>query len=102
MLFRSNGITSYDELDTVEMTGQEMIPDLEATSVEDIVLAKLLEEKLYHCLAELSRPEQDILYALYFDGLSERQVAGMLGVHHMTLHSRKVSALRKLKKMIEN
>lgn len=96
-----NGLVSYDAMDTEEMLGEETIPDSGAPSVESMVLDKLLREKLYRCLAKLSQPEQDMLHALYFDGLSERQVADSLGIHHMTLHCRKVSALRKLKKMME-
>lgn len=97
-----NGLTSYDALDTADMLGIESIPDLEAPSVEDMVVDKLLREKLHRCLAQLPKAEQKLLHALYFDGLSERQVADGLGIHYMTLHSRKVAILRKLKKMMES
>lgn len=32
-----NGLVSYDSMDTVEMLGEEMIPDSDASNVEDIV-----------------------------------------------------------------
>lgn len=97
-----NGLVSYDAMDTVETLGIDNIPDSDTPLVEDIVVDKFLCEKLHRCLALLSEPEQDMLYALYFQEMSERQAADKLGLHHMTLHSRKVSALRKLRKMMES
>lgn len=96
-----NGVVSYDAMDTEEMLGEEAIPDLDSPSVEDTVVNSLLQKKLHCCLEQLQQPEQDMLYALYFDGLSERQVAAQFGVHHMTIHNRKIKLLRKLKKMMD-
>ena len=70
-------------------------------NVEDTVVDKLLREKLYRCLAQLPKSEQDVLYALYFDGLSERQAGVKFGLHYMTIHNRKVKLLQQLKKMME-
>ena len=36
-----NGAVSYDGLDTPELTGQEMIPDRDAVSVEDAAIANI-------------------------------------------------------------
>ena len=96
-----NGLASYDELDTVELTGREMIPDREATGVEDAAIANLLRDKLHHCLALLPDSDRQLISALYFDGLSERKLSEKTGVHHMTIHSRKAAILRTLKKMME-
>lgn len=96
-----NGVISYDAMDTEETLGEETIPDSDSPSVEDTVVGRLLREKLHHCLGQLSKPEQTMLHALYFQGMSERQVADKLGLHHMTLHCRKISTLRKLRKMME-
>ncbi len=70
-----NGLVSYDTMDTEETLGEDTIPDSRTPSVEDIVLDKLLREKLRRCLAELSQSEQDMLHGLYFEGLSERQLS---------------------------
>ena len=96
-----NGLASYDELDTVELTGQEMVPDREAVSVEDTAIANLLRDKLHHCLALLPDSDRQLISALYFDGFSERKLAKKTGIHHMTIHSRKATILRTLKKMME-
>ena len=96
-----NGLASYDELDTVELTGQEMIPDREAVSVEDAAIANILRSKLHRCLDLLPDSDRQLISALYFDGLSERKLSQKTGIHHMTIHSRKAAILRTLKKMIE-
>lgn len=98
---RRNGKTSYDDLDTPEMSGVEMIPDSDAISVEDAAMANILQDKLHHCLALLSDSDRRLISALYFEGISERKLSDRTGVHHMTIHSRKVAILHKLKKMMK-
>ena len=77
-----NGLASYDELDTVELTGQEMIPDREAVSVEDAAIANIFRDKLRRCLALLSDSDRQLISALYFDGLSERKLSQKTGIHY--------------------
>ena len=86
----------------MELTGQEMIPDREAVSVEDAAIANIFRDKLRYCLALLPDSDRQLISALYFDGFSERKLSEKIGVHHMTIHSRKTAILRTLKKMIEN
>lgn len=96
-----NGAVSYDGLDTPELTGQEMIPDRDAVSVEDAAIASILCDKLHRCLALMDEPDRQLIQALYFEGLSEREYAAEAGLHYMTVHNRKARLLRQLKKMIE-
>lgn len=95
-----NGVTSYDALDTADTLGVDNIPDSNSPSVEDVVMSSLLQEKLHRCLAQLSECEQNMLYALYFQGMSEREVARATGMPQRTLHDRKRRVLAKLKKMM--
>ena len=95
------GLTSYDELDTVELTGQEMIPDRGSVSVEEAAFASIMYGRLHRCLALLDEPDRRLIQAIYFEGLSERKFAAGAGLHYMTVHNRKVRLLRQLKKMIE-
>ena len=97
-----NGLVSYDSMDTEDTLGEEMIPDYSLPSVEDAALENLLQEKLRNCLNLLPKTDQDLLHALYFEELSERQFADKLGLHYMTVHSRKVKILANLKKMINS
>lgn len=96
-----NGKVSYDDLDTTDLTGQEMIPDRDAVSVEDAAIAAVLQDKLRHCLDLLDEPDKKLIYALYYGGMSERQFALKTGTHHMTVHNRKAAILRLLKKLME-
>ena len=97
-----NGAVSYDGLDTPELTGQEMIPDRNAVSVEDAAIANILRDRLYRCLATLDEPDQQLIHALYFEGLSERKYAKRVGIPQRTINDRRRRALRKLKELLEN
>ena len=97
-----NGAVSYDELDTPELTGQEMIPDRDAVSVEDAALANILREKLHRCLALLDEPDRQLIQALYFEGLSERKYAKRVEIPQQTISDRKRRILARLKKLLEN
>ena len=97
-----NGAVSYDGLDTPELTGQEMIPDRDAVSVEDAALANILREKLHRCLALLDEPDRQLIQALYFEGLSERKYAKRVEIPQQTISDRKRRILARLKKLLEN
>lgn len=97
-----NGAVSYDGLDTPELTGQEMIPDRDAVSVEDAAIANILRDRLHRCLDALDEPDQQLIHALYFEGLSERKYAKRVGIPQRTINDRRRRALRKLKELLEN
>lgn len=97
-----NGAVSYDGLDTPELTGQEMIPDHDAVSVEDAAIANILRDRLHRCLALLDEPDRQLIQALYFEGLSERKYAKRVGIPQRTINDRRRRVLRKLKELLEN
>ena len=41
-----------------------------------------------------------LIYALFFDECSERELEEMMGIHRMTIHNRKIRILQKMKKML--
>ncbi|BFK68893.1 hypothetical protein I3000191B1_22170 [Flavonifractor plautii] len=49
----------------------------------------------------LARSEKELILAIYFDGLTERQLASQTGLHYMTVHSRKIRILQKLKNLLK-
>ena len=95
-----NGLVSYDGLDTGELTGQEMIR--ESVSVEDAALGKVMLGKLRRCLVQLDGPERELIQALYFEGLSEREFGKKTGIPQRTINDRKQRTLRRLKYFLEN
>ncbi len=97
-----NGRMLYSNLDTSETLGEEMIPDMSAAAVEDMVIAKLMSERLHRCINLLPKGEQELIHAIYFEQLSERKLSKKTGVHYMTLHDRKIRILQKLRKMLED
>lgn len=99
---KRNGAVSYDGLDTPELTGQEMIPDRDAVSVEDAAIANILRDRLHRCLDALDEPDRELIHALYFEGLSERKYAKRVGIPQRTINDRRRRVLRKLKELLEN
>ncbi len=93
-------IASYDALDTDDGLGVDLLVDLDSPSVEDAAITKVMVEKLHRCLARLPKGERTLLEKIYFSGMSEREMAQSLGIPCMTLHDRKIKALRNLKKMM--
>ncbi len=93
-------IASYDALDTDDGLGIDLLVDRDPPSVEDTAIAKVMAEKLHRCLALLPEGERALLEKIYFSGMTERQAAQNLGIPCMTLHDRKIKALRTLKKMM--
>lgn len=95
-----NGKTLYSNLDTPEMLGEELLLDRDAISVEDAAIANILYQQLHRALAMLPKTERELIDALYFERLSERQISQRTGVHYMTIHSRKINILKKLRKLL--
>lgn len=83
-----NGTILFSDLDTKELLVTEMFQDQDASSVEEMVLDNVMKEKLRQCLQSLPQQERDMIFALYYEGLSERQLSGRTGVHFVTIHAR--------------
>ena len=96
-----HGLASLDDLQTGEFTAEEVIIDRNAKALEDCVITKIMADKVKRCVERLSKAEQDIVYTIYYDGLSEREAAKKMGIPYMTLHDRKMKILNKLKKLME-
>ena len=69
--------------------------------LEDEVVEKILIEKLNHILKQLEEEEYQLIFELFFNGKSERGLAGEWDMHHMTIHNRKNRVLEKLKTLME-
>ena len=97
----AHGVFYYSTMDTTETTGEDGIPDLASPRVEDVVVDKLIAEKLHRCLNQLTSTEQELIHALFFRGISERQYAEMTGIPQKTINDRRHRILVKLKKLME-
>ena len=97
----AHGVFYYSAMDRVETTGEDGIPDLASPRVEDVVVDKLIAEKLHRCLAQLSKEEQALIFALYFQGKSQSELERETGIKQQTISYRERQIRLKLKKMIE-
>ncbi len=84
---------SYDRL--LEQDQQFASPDV---STEDQVISQVWLESFAKCL---TKEERELLYKLYFQEKTEREVSRELGISKSTLHRRKVKLLEKIKSFIE-
>ncbi|MDR1591855.1 MAG: sigma-70 family RNA polymerase sigma factor [Prevotellaceae bacterium] len=69
---------------------------------EEKVIAKFTGQALRNAYEQLNNDEQKLIAALFFEGKTERQYAGELGVYHNAVHKRKLRILKKLKNILEN
>lgn len=100
---RKHGQFSYDALDTSERSGEAMLSDFLAPSIEEIAIAHvmLMYEKLHCSLDKLSQAEKQLIQALYYEGLSEREYAARIGISQKGVNKRKHAIQKKLRKMLE-
>ncbi len=65
------------------------------------VLRELEKTALHRIIAQFSESEQKLIQAIYFDGLTEREYANLLGVCRNAVHKRKIRILSKIRKTLE-
>ena len=97
----AHGRVLYSDMDTDEMLGEETIPDMNATSVEQIVVDGIMVEKLRQCLDLLTDAERKLVDALFFNCMTEREYSLVSGIPQKTINDRKSRILGKLKQLME-
>lgn len=95
-----NGDMSYDALPSEELEKTKVFID-DCVDVAEQVTDKLLLEQLRSALSLLSNEEQHLLNELFFDGISERELAKKYGISQVAVHKKKHRIFAKLKKFLE-
>ena len=72
---QENGVMSYDALDQNGMVGHEAFQDIQAGTLEEMTLAKELLGQLHRCIGMLPKAEQDLIHAIYFEGMRDTEYA---------------------------
>lgn len=72
----------------------------DAESVEDAAIRAVMLKKLNNALHMLTDSEAGIIYSLFYEEISETQLARKLGIARTTLQSQKYRILEKLKEML--
>lgn len=73
----------------------------EDTNVEEMAIKAVMVEKLKESLGLLSSDEIEMINALFYQGLTEREYVKNVGIPQKTINDRKARTLRKLKKLLE-
>ena len=94
----------YSQLDNVyeDVLGEEMIADSLAEDLCDVIVSKIMIEKLKECLSLLSDEDLNLMIQLFYEEKSQRQLSEESGVPLMTISDRKNRVLKKIKKSMEN
>ncbi len=96
-----NKDVSYDVLSTDGFNGESILID-DREDVATQVEHKIILDKLRMALQLLSGEEKQVIRALFFEEMTEREYAAKEGVCRNAIHKRKVRILTKLKKIMEN
>lgn len=91
---------SYDMLTTDNFNGADILVD-ETQDVEEIAQRNILLDKLKYSLSLLSSEERELIQAVFFDELTEREIAKRQGVSQNAIHKKKQRILEKIKKNLE-
>ena len=92
-----HGLISMDDMDNGQTVGCETSEDIAASVDRDC-----LKRKLFDCLSILTEDERELIDAIFFYGMTEREYAAQKGVYHNAIHKKKIRILKKLKKLMEN
>lgn len=95
-----NGDFSYDMLSTDDFNGEDILVD-ESQDIMEMVIDRIMQDKLQEALHLLTDDEFELIQALFYDGLTEREYARKKGIYHNAVHKRKARILAKLKKFLE-
>ena len=96
-----NSLLSLDGFMDDEGNALDFIAD-ESADVEKAVIHAVMLDRLKTALPLLSDSEQALIQAIFFDGLTEREVGFRLGMTQSVINKRKAKILAKLRKIIEN
>lgn len=93
-------VISYDSFDDQEMLGIENVVDATALTLEEIAEAHELRDRVRHAVELLPKAERELIRAIYYEELTERDVAGREGVSQNTVFKQRQRALAKLRLLL--
>ena len=98
---QEHGVVSYDALDTDETVGAELIMDTATPSMEELAIAKDLNERLHRIVEALPRAERELIKAIYFEGVTEEDYGKRTGMSQTGVSYRRRKILSKLKLFLD-
>ena len=95
---RKKGLVYYDSWDETTSNGSDVCVDCCFDTAERALTA-IEAEKIWHCVEKLQ--DEYHICRMVALGYTEREIAEILGLSQNSVHMRKKSLFRRLKKMLE-
>jgi len=94
-------VMSYDSLDDQEMLGIENVVDVTAPTLEEIAEVHELRDRVRHAVELLPKAERALIRAIYYEEMTERDVAEREGVSQNKVFKQRQRALAKLRLLLD-
>lgn len=91
-----HSLISMDNMDNGEIINSAKTEDIAVGIEREIMTNRLIES-----LSELTDDERDLIEEIYYNGLTERDLAAKYGISQAAVNKRKHRILEKLKKIID-
>lgn len=95
-----NGLVSYDSWEMSSRVGVDFLID-ENTNIEDEVMKRVHIKELMKCIKLLNKDEMNLLYKIYYEDKTEKEIASILKVTQQAVNVKKKSLLKKLYIMLK-
>lgn len=102
-LDKKNKLSCFSEfiLEETDRSIEERLPD-KTVDIEKLVAIKMQIEALNEALDKLTFEEKEIIQAIFFDKIPQRELAKILNISQGAVFRRKEKILKKLKVFLEN
>lgn len=94
-----NGDFSYDMLTAGGFNGEDILID-ESPDIADIVVDKLMLDKLRQAISLLTEREKTVIRQYFFEELSQTELSRIYGVHQSNISRQIMKILQKLRKFL--
>ena len=98
---REESNPSYKDKLFLPLYGADILVD-DSENVEDQAIRNVTAEEIRFIISMLKPSDQELIQAMFYEGLSERQYAKRCGVNRNAIHKRKSRILEELKKILGN
>lgn len=96
-----HNVLSYDALDDPERLGIENVVDVTAPTLEEVAETHELRDRVRHAVALLPKAERELIRAIYYEEMTERDVAESKGVSQNKIFKQRKRALAKLSMLLD-
>lgn len=96
-----NNVVSMESLISGEFNECNLVVDT-SEPLDEKVMREMMIEKLPEAISTLTDEENELIQQIYFNHISERELAGVYGVSRTAIQKRRNKILLKMEKFFEN